>query len=233
MDFVGLEKLSLVDFDHHMSCTLFTAGCNFKCPFCHNSGLVVSPKENMPIPFSEILEFLKQRKGLLDAVVVTGGEPTLMPDLYEKIKTIKELGYLVKLDTNGTHPDVVKALVKDNLIDYVAMDIKASEDTYPFITNSIVDMDAVKETIAFLISNKVDYEFRTTLVKEFHTLEDIEKMAKLVEGAKRMRLQLFVDNAHCIENGLHEVDLPTAKQYVEVLKNHVQDVALRGYILGY
>ena len=204
MDFVGVEKLSLVDYDHHMSAVLFSPGCNFACPFCHNSALVIAPEFNNPIPFEEILSFLKKRQGLLDAVVVTGGEPTLMKDLKSKIRAIKDLGYKVKLDSNGSHPEVIKDLVDEGLLDYIAMDIK---------------------------SCGVDYEFRTTLVKEYHDLEDIKKMSEDIGPAKRMRLQLFVDNDNCIQNGLHEVDLDTANEFKEILKNHIDDVALRGYII--
>ena len=229
MDFVGVEKLSLVDYDHHMSAVLFFPGCNFRCPFCHNSALVIHPENNKAIPFSEILDFLKKRVGLLDAVVVTGGEPTLMKDLEEKISQIKELGYKVKLDSNGTHPEVIKKLVEQHLIDYIAMDIKSSFDTYMDITDVFVNLDKIRESIDYIMSCGIDYEFRTTLIAEYHSEEDIRKMAKELDGAKRMRLQLFVDSESCIKRGLHEVDLETAKKYVEILKEHIEDVALRGY----
>ena len=231
MDFVGVEKLSLVDYDHHMSAVLFSPGCNFACPFCHNSALVIDPYLNKAIPFEEILSFLSKRRGLLDAVVVTGGEPTLMPDLIDKISAIKDLGYKVKLDSNGTHPEVLKKLVKENLLDYIAMDIKSSFKNYPNITNSFVNIDKIKESIEFIKSCGVDYEFRTTLIKEYHSEEDIRQMAVELDGAKRHRFQLFVDSENCISRGLHEVDLETANKYVEILKSHIQDVALRGYII--
>ena len=229
MDFVGVEKLSLVDYDHHMSAVLFFPGCNFRCPFCHNSSLVINPNNNKPIPFNEILDFLKKRVGLLDAVVITGGEPTLMKDLEEKIEAIKELGYKVKLDSNGSHPEVIKKLVEKNLLDYIAMDIKSSFDTYMDITDVFVNLDKIRESIDFIMSSGVDYEFRTTLIKEYHTEEDIRKMAKELHGAKRMRLQLFVDSESCIKRGLHEVETEEAKKFAEILKEHIEDVALRGY----
>ncbi|MCR4879831.1 MAG: anaerobic ribonucleoside-triphosphate reductase activating protein [Bacilli bacterium] len=231
MDFVGVEKLSLVDFDHHMSAVLFSPGCNFACPFCHNSALVIAPEFNHPIPFNEILSFLKKRVGLLDAVVVTGGEPTLMPDLKSKIAQIKELGYKVKLDSNGSHPEKIKELVEEGLIDYIAMDVKSSFETYPEITNSRVNIDKIKESIEYIKSCGIDYEFRTTLVAEYHSEEDIRQMAKEIGNAKRMRLQLFVDGENCIERGLHEVDLATARKYEAILKETIPDVALRGYII--
>ncbi len=231
MDFVGIEKLSLVDFDHHMSAVLFSPGCNFACPFCHNSALVIAPEFNHPIAFSEILAFLKKRVGLLDAVVVTGGEPTLMPDLKSKIAQIKELGFKVKLDSNGSHPEKIKELVEEGLIDYIAMDVKSSFETYPKITNSKVNIDKIKESIEYIKSCGIDYEFRTTLVAEFHDEADIRQMAKEIGNAKRMRLQLFVDGENCIERGLHEVDLPTARKFEEILKENIPDVKLRGYII--
>lgn len=231
MDFVGVEKLSLVDYDHHMSAVLFFPGCNFRCPFCHNSALVIHPENNKAIPFNEILDFLKKRVGLLDAVVVTGGEPTLMKDLEDKISQIKELGYKVKLDSNGTHPEVIKKLVEQKLIDYIAMDIKSSFDTYMDITDVFVNLDKIRESIDYIMSCGIDYEFRTTLIAEYHTEEDIRKMAQELDGAKRMRLQLFVDSDSCIKRGLHEVDLETAKKYVEILKEHIEDVNLRGYTI--
>ena len=231
MDFVGVEKLSLVDYDHHMSAVLFSPGCNFACPFCHNSALVIAPEFNNPIPFTEILSFLKKRQGLLDAVVITGGEPTLMKDLKDKIYQIRELGYKIKLDSNGSHPEIIKDLVSEGLLDYIAMDVKSSFDTYPLITNSKVNIDKIKESIEYIKSCGVDYEFRTTLVKEYHDLEDIMKMAEDIGPAKRMRLQLFVDNDNCIQKGLHEVPLEEAREFEKILKSHISDVALRGYII--
>lgn len=229
MDFVGVEKLSLVDYDHHMSAVLFSPGCNFACPFCHNSSLVINPSINTPIPFDEILSFLKKRVGLLDGVVITGGEPTLMPDLVDKISAIKDLGYSVKLDSNGTRPEVIKKLVKEGLLDYIAMDIKASFKTYPNITNSFVNIDKIKESIHFIQTCGVDYEFRTTLIKEYHTKEDILQMKEELKGSKRMRLQLFIDSETCITRGLHEVDFETAKEYKDIFSEVIPDVALRGY----
>lgn len=231
MSFVGIEKLSLVDFDHHMSATLFTRSCNFKCPFCHNSPLVTNIDYNEPIiPFSDILSFLRKRKGILDAVVISGGEPTLDKDLVEEIKKIKELGYLVKLDTNGTNPSIVKYLIDNQLIDYVAMDIKNSEERYPLTcgTNHI-DMDKIKETISLLINSGIDYEFRTTLIKEFHNLDNIKKMYELIKGCKRLRLQKFVASESCIQKGLHPVDIDEASSYIDYLKQFIDDVGLRGY----
>ena len=229
MEFAGLDKLSLVDFDRHIACVLFTRGCNFACPFCHNGPLVIPGVDNQFIPFEEILSFLKKRQGVLDAVVISGGEPTLMPDLKAKIEAIKDLGYLVKLDSNGTRPEVIKDLVESHLIDYIAMDVKSSLETYPLITNARVNTDKIVESINYIKSCGVDYEFRTTLIDEFHDEEDIRQMAELVGNAKRFRLQKYIDREGCIAHGFHEVPLEVAKKYMEILKSHIDDVALRSY----
>ncbi len=231
MPFVGIEKLSLVDFDHHMSATLFTRGCNFKCPFCHNSPLVTNINYNEPlIPFDDVISFLKRRQGILDAVVISGGEPTLDKDLIDEIKQIKEMGYLVKLDTNGTNPSVIKYLIDHKLIDYVAMDIKNSEDRYSLTcgTNSL-DINKIKQSISLLITSGIDYEFRTTLIKEFHNLDNIKKMYQLIKGSKRLRLQKFVASDNCIQKGLHPIDIDEANSYIIYLKQYIDDVSLRGY----
>lgn len=228
MEFVGIEKLSLVDFDHHLSATLFTPGCNFICPFCHNKDLVTGI-EYQPISFDEIMSFLKKRVGVLDAVVITGGEPTLHKDLVEKIIKIKELGFLIKLDTNGTNPEMIKELVDLKLVDYIAMDLKNCFDKYHLTVGRNIDLNKVKQSISYLMENHIPYEFRTTIVEELHTFEDIKKMAEEINGAAKIRLQLFKDSDTCIKRGLHPVSREQAKLFIEAFKNHVSDYALRGY----
>jgi pyruvate formate lyase activating enzyme len=229
MDFVGLEKFSLVDYEGKISATLFFKGCNFKCPFCHNSSLVYLNDGSQAIPFSDILDFLKKRRGIIDAVVISGGEATLMDDLKDKIKQIKELGYLIKLDTNGTTPEVLEDLIKSNLIDYVAMDIKNSFDKYDLTAGVKVNIENIKKSISIIINSDIAHEFRTTLVKEFHTLEDIKNIASMLKYAKKYRLQKFVLNENCINKDLHEVDINTAKLYLEEIKKTINDSSLRGY----
>ena len=165
--FCGIEKLSLVDFDGYISCTLFTSGCNYRCPFCHNSPLI---KEQPSLNMEEILNYLSLRKKMLDAVVITGGEPTLHKELPSVLKQIKDLGYIIKLDTNGTNPKMLKELIDKKLIDYVAMDIKASSNCYSLVTGVINPfLDNIKESINILKTSNINFEFRTTLVKEFHS----------------------------------------------------------------
>lgn len=228
MEFVGIDKFSLLDYEDKVSCVLFCKPCNFRCPFCHN-GTTVLEAETF-IPFEDILDYLKSRKGLIDAVVVSGGEPTLMPDLKEKIIKLKELGFLVKLDTNGTNPEIVKDLYESKLIDYVAMDIKNSEDRYPLTVGcKCVDIKKIKQSISYLMSSGIDYEFRTTLVDEFHNEQSIEEMGKLISGAKKLYLQKFVERDSCIKKGLHEVSKEKAMIFQKILQKSVKNVYLRGY----
>lgn len=228
MNFVGIEKLSLVDYDEKIACTLFMEGCNFKCPFCHNSQLV-NKENNHEIPWEEIKDFLKKRVGVMDAVVITGGEPTLMPDLEDKIRDVKSFGYEVKLDTNGTNPKLIKKLINEGLVDYIAMDIKSSPETYADVAGILVNLKNIEETKNFLIENHVDYEFRTTLVEEFHNIEVIKKIGEFIKDAKKYRLQKFTDSETCIKRGLHPVNKENALQMKNVLLNYINDVELRSY----
>ena len=228
MEFVGLDKMSLLDYEDYVSAVIFSPACNFRCPFCHNGDSVLNASTE--IPFKEILTYLKSRKGLLDAVVVTGGEPTLMPDLENKIHQIKELGYEVKLDTNGTNPELLKQLIDEKLIDYVAMDIKNSPAKYALTAGcQKVDLEKIKQSIDILKTSGIRHEFRTTLVKEFHDFKDINEIGKLLEGAKKIYLQKFVDREGVIQKGLHEVDEEIANLYKKDLEQFVSEVYLRGY----
>lgn len=228
MDFVGIDKFSILDYEDKISCVLFCKPCNFRCPFCHNGTTVL--EADTTIPFQDILDFLNTRKGLIDAVVVSGGEPTLMPDLKEKITALKNMGFLIKLDTNGTNPQMIKELYEEHLIDYVAMDIKNSFEKYPLTTGTkCVDIEKIKQSINYLISSGIDYEFRTTLIDEFHDIEDIKKMGEMLKGAKKLYFQKFVERDSCIQKGLHEVDEAKAKQFVSVLQGIIPQVNLRGY----
>ena len=225
--FCGIEKLSLVDFDGKIACTLFTGGCNYRCPFCHNSPLI---KEQPFLDLNEILAYLEKRKKMLDAVVISGGEPTLHKNLPDILKVLKELGYVIKLDTNGTNPKMLKELIEDKLIDYVAMDIKGSLNNYHLITgvNNPL-LDNIKESINVLKKSNIDFEFRTTLVKEYHTLEIINEMKELLKGTKKLYLQKFILRDTCLDQSLNEVDVNTAKEYKEILEQTILKVYLRGY----
>ncbi|MCQ2772032.1 MAG: anaerobic ribonucleoside-triphosphate reductase activating protein [Bacilli bacterium] len=230
MDFSGWEKLSLLDFDDNISTTLFTAGCNFRCPFCHNSSLVLDPTDAPTIPWSEIREYLIKRKKILDAVCITGGEPTLMPDLEDKLKEIKEIGYIVKLDTNGSHPEVLKRLVEHGLVDYVAMDIKNSKEKYgETIGIRKINIKNIQESVEYLLTNGIPFEFRTTIIDEYHSKDDFVEIGKWIKGAKRYYLQRYIDSENCIAHGLHMIPKEKALEYKALLEQYIDHVSLRGY----
>lgn len=190
----GLQKSSLLDYPGKIAAVVFTVGCNFRCGFCHNPGLVVACAEQEIIPESDVLAFLAARRKLLDAVVITGGEPTLQHDLRAFIRKVREMGYVVKLDTNGTDPRTVKLLIDEGLVDYYAMDIKHRIESraYERATMQTVDIEAIRQSIALIKGSGVDYEFRTTLVEGLHTPEDVIAMAEFLQGAKRYMLQKFI-----------------------------------------
>ena len=229
MEFKGINKLSLLDFPGKVAAILYVDVCNFCCEYCHNWNTLIAPQDNEDLIFNDILSFLKKRIGVLDGVVISGGEPTLMPNLFEKVKMIKELGYAVKLDTNGTNPDVVERLISEGLIDYVAMDIKSSLDDYHRFCKSDSLIDNVKKTINLLKTNKVDYEFRMTLIDEYHSLDVIKKVAELLKGSKRFYLQQFKVSDGVLNKNLHPVDEGIANSYVEILSQDIDEVELRGY----
>ncbi len=206
MIFGGLQKLTLLDFPGHVSCIVFTKGCDFLCPFCHNAPLVTKPSDAEDISEEEILYFLKKRTGILDGVCITGGEPLLHPTLPDFIKKVKALGYKVKLDTNGSFPERLISLVDEGLVDYVAMDVKNSFEKYSITAGCDVDIDKIKESIDFLLTGKVEYEFRTTVTKELHTIQDIEKIAKNIQGADKYFIQNFVDSGNVIAGSLTPFD---------------------------
>ncbi len=206
MTFGGFQKLTLLDFPGVVACTLFTKGCNFRCPFCHNAPLVNRQEEAASYDEEEILAFLRKRQGILEGVCITGGEPLLHPSLADFIRTVKALGYKVKLDTNGSFPERLKALVGEGLLDYVAMDIKNSFEKYPETAGvSHMDRKAVEESIDFLMQGTVSYEFRTTVARELHEAADIEAIAKRIRGAEKYFIQNFKDSGNIIGEGLSPV----------------------------
>ena len=208
MTFAGIQKLTLLDYPGKTACTVFTNGCNLRCPFCHNARLVLPEKYSSSLlPEEEIRTFLKKRAGLLDGICITGGEPLLHEEaLREFIPYARELGYKIKLDTNGTRPNVLNTFLQTGWIDYVAMDVKNSFAYYAE-TVGVVDFDvtSVKESIDIIRTSGVDYEFRTTVVREFHTVERIRELAQAISGAKRYFLQKFLDSGELISGGLSAV----------------------------
>lgn len=224
----GFNKLTLLDYPGHLAAIVFLGGCNMRCPFCHNASLVLHPGEQPCIPMEEVLATLSGRKHLLEGVCISGGEPTLYPDLPEFILKIKELGLLVKLDTNGTHPEVIKALAKDKLLDFVSMDIKNSKEKYA-LTSGIPSFDIrpIEESVSYLLSGAVPYEFRTTIVKEFHTAEDMLSIGSWLKGATAYYLQAYKDSGDIIMPGLNGHTLETLTYFVSLLTPFVEHVSLR------
>lgn len=226
--FVGIEKLSLVDYDGKLSCVLFTDGCNFRCPFCHNSPLI--GYNNVHLDDEEIFEYLEMRKKIIEAVVISGGEPTLKKELNDYLFKIKKMGFLVKLDTNGTNPNLIKEVIEKGLVDYIAMDIKNGSSGYKEITGNVsFEFEKIKESINILINSSINYEFRTTLVQEYHTKEDIVEIGTLIVGAKKIALQKFVLRDTCLNQSLHEVEKEQAEIFKSILEQTVKNVILRGY----
>lgn len=208
---LGFQKLTLLDYPGHVACIVFTGGCNFRCPFCHNASLVHATADK--IDPQEILDYLQKRRAMLDGVTVTGGEPLLQPDLADFLRQIKSMGYHVKLDTNGAYPDRLLALIREGLVDYVAMDIKNSPTAYPKTAGIRQDvLTDVQRSISLLLGDCVDYEFRTTVTAELHTVEDIATIAQSIKGAKRYFLQNFVDSGDILTGGMSPVPKGTLEK---------------------
>lgn len=226
----GLQKTTLLDYPGHVASTIFFGGCNMRCPFCHNMNLVLGLNDDPTFSDEEVLNFLASRLGILDGVCITGGEPTLVPELPDFIRKIKNLGLSVKLDTNGTNPEVLKNLVYDKLIDYVAMDIKSSLDNYATVCAvPNIRLAPIRESIDFLINSQcVEYEFRTTVVSDYHTSNVMEEIGKLLQGAKRYYLQNFVDSEYVFDHSLTPCTKEKLQEYVRQLEKYISFVDIRG-----
>lgn len=229
MNIQGIQKLTLLDFPGKTACTVFTAGCDLRCPFCHNASLVIRPPKESEISDEELFAFLEKRKGVLDGVAITGGEPLMQPDIKEFIIKVRSLGYAVKLDTNGTYPKKLKELVEEKLVDYVAMDVKAAPSGYPpAVGIGGYKLDKIKESVDFLLSNAVDYEFRTTVTRELNPVESAEELGEFIKGAKRHFLQQFRDSGEIIGFGLSAHSKEDMLLMRDILSNYVQSCELRG-----
>ena len=228
MDIQGLQKMTLLDYPGKVACTVFLGGCDLRCPFCHNSGLVAGP---MPAELDDgaLLAFLDKRRGLLDGVCVTGGEPLLRPELPQLLSQIKELGYPVKLDTNGGRPERLRALLEAGLVDSVAMDIKNSPERYGETAGVPgLDLAPFRESVSLLLRGTVDYEFRTTVVREFHDADSFRAIGPWIAGARRYFLQSFVDRDSVLQAGLHPWDRETLASFGDLVRPYVEQVELRG-----
>lgn len=224
----GLQKLTLLDYPGRLAATVFLGGCNFRCPFCHNASLVLG-RGGENITEEELYAFLESRRGKLSGVCVTGGEPTLYSGLPTFINNIKSLGYSVKLDTNGTNPALLRSLVERGLIDYVAMDIKNSLELYPLTAGARgLDIAPIRESVAYLLSGAIDFEFRTTVVAGHHTSESMTEIGKWIAGAPRYFLQNFIDSGDLICPSSQGVDTKTLAEFLEAVRVYVPNAQIRG-----
>lgn len=217
MRICGLQKLAMVDFPGKLAATVFTGGCNLRCPFCHNAPLVTHLEEAEHFSEEEILDFLRRRQGLLDGVVLSGGEPLLHDGVGAFLRKVRDLGFAVKLDTNGTNPDMLEALAQEGLLDYAAMDIKNSPDRYAETCGGVDLLGPVKRSAALLMAGAVDYEFRTTVCAPLHTPEEMAGIGRWLKGAKRYFLQPFVDSGELVGSGMK----PLTKEEIEALRDSV------------
>ncbi len=230
MQLFGLEKLSLVDFDGKVAATVFTGACNFRCGFCHNGPLVTSVSDLPVFSEEDILAYIKKRQCILDGVCITGGEPTLNKDLPNFCEKLKNLGVAVKVDTNGTNPQMVKTLAEGGLADYFAVDIKNDKANYARIIGfDSYDTTNVEKTVDYLLRGKVGYEFRTTLIKEYHGKKNIKAIAEWIKGAEKYFLQKFKLTDTCLTQTLNGLDEATAKEFIEILLPYIPNAKLRGY----
>ena len=229
MKIAGLHKLTLLDYPDKVACTVFMPGCNFRCPFCHNTALVLPERFSGEISQEDVLAFLNKRAGILDGVCVSGGEPLLHKDLASFLIKVKALGYAVKLDTNGSNPDFMRQLMDEGLIDYVAMDIKNSLKKYPETAGvPELDLKAIIYSVELLMQERIPFEFRTTLVREFHTRDDILEIGQWLQGASRCFLQRFVDSGDLLGESLHPVEVNEMREMADLLRPYFREVGIRG-----
>ena len=224
----GLQKMTLLDFPCRVACTVFLGGCAFRCPFCHNYELADGSAKPV-MDEAELMGFLQKRKGLLDGVAITGGEPCLHPGLPELMGKLKAMGYAVKLDTNGMHPDRLEAILREGLADYVAMDIKNSPEKYARTAGlEKLDLTPVRRSVQLLMASPADYEFRTTVVDELHEAHDFEAIGAWIAGAKHYFLQAFTDRDSVPFGNLHAPSVDRLRQYAAIAARYVPDTRLRG-----
>lgn len=228
MNFYGLQKLTLLDYPEKVACTLFTNGCNFRCPFCQNSELILPNLYPKSLEFTSLMDFLKKRRGILDGICISGGEPLLHEDLEFYLKEFRNLGYNIKLDTNGSFPKHLKKLLDAGLIDYVAMDIKNSKEHYNHTAgNQSVNLDAIEESIQLLLKSDIPYEFRTTVVREFHTQSDFISIGKWIFGARAYFLQNFVSSDYVLSPNLHCFSASELEQFRNLLLPYIPNTQIR------
>jgi pyruvate formate lyase activating enzyme len=231
MKIYGFQKTTLLDYPEHVAATLFTGGCNFRCPFCQNAGLVCGFAESVCVPEEEVFAHLKKRQGILDGVCITGGEPTLQPDLEDFLRRVRDLGYQVKLDSNGYRPEVLRHLLEQGLLDYVAMDIKASRDNYARVAGlqENFSIECIEESIALLQNSGIPYEFRTTAVKGLHTVAEFAEIGRWLAGSRAYFIQSYRDSAEVLNGaGLESFSDAELTEMARLARNFIDRVELRG-----
>lgn len=228
MKIYGLNKTTLLDYPEHVAATLFTGNCNFRCPFCHNGELVVCPETQPLLPEEEVFAFLEKRKGILQGVCITGGEPTLQPDLKEVIRRIKKMGYLVKLDTNGSLPQVLENLLDEGLLDYIAMDIKSSKKGYALAAGTDIEIENIERSTECIRQSGVPYEFRTTVVKQLHSEDTFEEIGTWLVGSRAYYLQQFQDGSTVLNKNMSPCTPEEIKDFARILQKYMQNVGIRG-----
>lgn len=228
MQIHGFNKTTLLDYPGLVAATIFTGGCNLRCPFCQNADLVLNPSSQPVISEDEVLAHLSKRKGITKGVCITGGEPTLQKDLPQFISKLKELGMLVKLDSNGFKPEVIERLINDKLIDYIAMDIKSSPSGYSEAAGIDINIENILKSINLIKNSNIDYEFRTTVVRELHDRKCMEEIAELIGGAKRYFLQGYEDSERVIKPGFSSYSRNELEQFIPIFEGKVREVSIRG-----
>lgn len=234
---LGLQKVTLLDYPGKIACTVFLGGCNFRCPFCHNGSLVLADRMGDAIPTDRLLDFLEGRRGRLGGVCISGGEPTLHADLPDLLCKIKEMGFEIKLDTNGTNPEMLLRLINDGLVDYVAMDIKNSPAGYSVtagVKGAVLEgdkgewLDRVRQSVEILMEGRVDFEFRTTLMKELHTVEDIREIGRWLAGDEKLFLQTYREEGDLIKGGFTPFDKEETEGLLSEISKYIPNAAIRG-----
>lgn len=223
----GLQKVTLLDFPGKVACTVFLTGCNLRCPYCHNPELVLPQDSKKYISEGELFKFLVSRKGKLDGVCITGGEPTVHPELPFLIRRIRDMGFLIKLDSNGTLPEMLEHLLREELLDYVAMDIKNAPSRYTETCGADVIAN-VKKSAALLKNGNIDYEFRTTVCHPFHSPKCMEEIGRWLRNAKRYYIQPFVDSGNLLGSGIAAMEKPELEALLSAVKPYIPAAELRG-----
>lgn len=229
MQIYGFQKSTLLDYPNHLACTIFTGTCNFRCPFCHNGQLVLQPQSLSTIDETDIFSYLQKRQMILEGVCITGGEPTLQKDLKPFIIQLRELGYHIKLDTNGYRPDILEDLLSEHLLDYIAMDIKNSPQHYAKTSGlSTINLQTINTAIELITQSSIDYEFRTTVVKELHTLDDMIAISNWLPSHSKYYMQSYQSCPTILSEGYHAHPIETLQQFLYAMQKHLPHATLRG-----